>query len=65
MYIGLVFQVAGLIGGCVLIFETMNFNLSRDALLIGVTASGALLLVTGRYKVVEVGSTADGGRCSR
>ena len=32
MYLGLVFQVAGLIGGCVLIFETMNFNLSRDAL---------------------------------
>ncbi len=57
MYLGLVFQVAGLIGGCVLIFETMNFNLSRDALLVGITASGALLLVTGRYKVVEVGST--------
>ena len=57
MYLGLVFQVAGLIGGCVLIFETMNFNVSRDALLIGITASGALLLVTGRYKVVEVGST--------
>ena len=57
MYLGLVFQVAGLIGGCVLIFETMNFNMSREALLIGITASGALLLVTGRYKVVEVGST--------
>ena len=57
MYLGLVFQVAGLIGGCVLIFETMNFNLSREALLIAITASGALLLVTGRYKVVEVGST--------
>ncbi len=57
MYLGLVFQVAGLIGGCVLIFETMNFNISREALLIGITASGALLLVTGRYKVVEVGST--------
>ncbi len=57
MYCGLVFQVAGLIGGCVLIFETMNFNVSRDVLLVGITASGALLLVTGRYKVVEVGST--------
>lgn len=57
MYIGLVFQVAGLIGGCVLIFQTMNFNISRDVLLVGITASGALLLVTGRYKVVEVGST--------
>jgi Mn2+/Fe2+ NRAMP family transporter len=57
MYLGLVFQVAGLIGGCVLIFETMNFNISREALLLAITGSGALLLVTGRYKVVEVGAT--------
>ena len=57
MFIGLVFQVAGLIGGCVLIFETMDFNVSREAILIAITASGALLLVTGRYKVVEVGAT--------
>ena len=57
MYLGLVFQVAGLIGGCVLIFETMNFDVSREALLIVITGSGALLLVTGRYKVVEVGAT--------
>jgi manganese transport protein len=57
MYLGLVFQVAGLIGGCVLIFETMNFNVSRELLLIAIVGSGALLLVTGRYKVVEVGST--------
>jgi Mn2+/Fe2+ NRAMP family transporter len=35
----------------------MNLNVSREALLIGITASGAILLVTGRYKVVEVGST--------
>ncbi len=57
MYLGLVFQVAGLIGGCVLIFQTMNFNLSRDVILLGIIASGALLLVTGRYKVVETGAT--------
>ena len=57
MYLGLVFQIAGLIGGCVMIFETMNFNVSREVLLIAVVGSGALLLVTGRYKVVEVGST--------
>ena len=57
MYLGLVFQVAGLIGGCVLVFETMRFNVSPDALLVGITASGALLLVTGRYKTVEAGST--------
>src|SRR5688572_10430419 len=57
MYLGLVFQVAGLVGGCVLIFETMNFNVSRELLLIAIVGSGALLLVPGRYKVVEVGST--------
>jgi Mn2+/Fe2+ NRAMP family transporter len=56
MYIGLVFQVAGLIGGCVLVFQTMGFNVSPNVLLIGITASGALFLVTGRYKPVEVGS---------
>jgi manganese transport protein len=58
MYIGLVFQVAGLIGGCVLVFQTMGFNLPPDAVLVAVAASGALLLVTGRYKTVEAGSTA-------
>jgi Mn2+/Fe2+ NRAMP family transporter len=57
MYLGLVFQVAGLIGGCVLVFETMNLAVSRGMLLFAIAGSGALLLVTGRYKVVEVGST--------
>jgi Mn2+/Fe2+ NRAMP family transporter len=57
MYVGLVFQIAGLIGGCVLIVETMDLNISPDLLLVGITASGALLLLTGRYKPVEVGST--------
>ena len=57
MYIGLVFQVAGLIGGCVLVFQTLGFNLSPDVVLIAITASGALLLLTGKYKTVEIGST--------
>ena len=57
MYLGLVFQVAGLIGGCALVFQTMGLDISPHALLVGITASGALLLVTGRYKPVEVGST--------
>src|SRR5918992_2666146 len=47
MYFGLVFQVAGLIGGCVLVFQSMDLNVSPNALLIGITASGALLLVSG------------------
>jgi Mn2+/Fe2+ NRAMP family transporter len=53
-----VFQVAGLIGGCVLVLQTAGFAVSPDAILIAVAGSGALLLVTGRYKTVEVGSTA-------
>ena len=35
----------------------MNFNVSRELLLFAIVGSGALLLVTGRYKVVEVGAT--------
>jgi Mn2+/Fe2+ NRAMP family transporter len=57
MYFGLVFQVAGLIGGCVLVFQSMGIDVSPNALLVAITASGALLLVTGRYKTVEVGAT--------
>ena len=57
MYFGLVFQVAGLIGGCVLVFQSMGMNVSPNALLIGITASGAALLVSGRYKPVEVVAT--------
>jgi Mn2+/Fe2+ NRAMP family transporter len=57
MYCGLVFQVAGLIGGCVLVFQSMDLTVSPHLLLVAITASGAILLVTGRYKTVEVGST--------
>jgi Mn2+/Fe2+ NRAMP family transporter len=57
MYLGLVFQIGGLIGGCVLVFQTMGVNVSPNTLLIAITASGAVLLVTGRYKTVEVGAT--------
>jgi Mn2+/Fe2+ NRAMP family transporter len=58
MYIGLVFQVGGLIGGTVLVCRNMGLGWSPDALLVAVTASCALLLVTGRYGPVEKGSTA-------
>jgi len=57
MYCGLVFQIAGLIGGCVLIFQSMALNVSPNVLLLIVVLSGSVLLVTGRYKPVEVGST--------
>ena len=57
MYVGLVFQVGGLIGGAVLVCTTMGFTASPYVLLVGVTASCALLLVTGRYGTVEKAST--------
>ena len=57
MYVGLVFQVGGLIGGVVLVCRTMGFTWSPHALLVIITASCALLLVSGRYKPVEHGST--------
>lgn len=58
MYVGLVFQVAGIIGAIVLVCQTMGFTWRADALLIVVTASCALLLVTGRYGPVQYLSTA-------
>ena len=57
MYVGLVFQVGGLIGGTVLVARTTGLGWSPDALLVVVTASCALLLVTGRYGPVEKAST--------
>jgi Mn2+/Fe2+ NRAMP family transporter len=57
MYLGLVFQVGGLIGGTVLVCESIGLGLSPGALLVVITASCALLLVSGRYGPVEKGST--------
>ena len=58
MYIGLVFQVGGIIGGVVLVCQTMGFAWSATALLIAITGSCALLLVTGRYRPIEAASAA-------
>jgi Mn2+/Fe2+ NRAMP family transporter len=58
MYLGLVLQVGGIIGGVVLVCQTMGFAASPAALLITVTGSCALLLVTGRYRPVEAVSAA-------
>ena len=57
MYVGLVFQVGGLIGGVVLVCRTMGFTWQPQLLLVAVTGSCALLLVSGRYKPVEHWST--------
>jgi len=56
MYVGLVFQVAGIIGGIVLVCQTMGFVWSPAALLIVVTAACAAMLASGRYRPVEYGS---------
>ena len=57
MYVALVFQVAGILGGVANVFEVGGLNLSPQI----VTTIGALscsvLLVSGRYKIVEVLST--------
>ena len=58
MYLGLVFQVGGIIGGVVLVCQAMGFSWSPDVLLLVVAASCALLLVSGRYGPVETGATA-------
>lgn len=58
MFLGLVFQVGGLIGGTVLVCQTMGFTWSPHALLIVVTASCAALLASGRYGPVEKLSAA-------
>lgn len=57
MYFGLVFQVGGLIGGTVLVCQSIGLGLSPNLLLVVVTASCAALLVGGRYGPVEKGST--------
>jgi Mn2+/Fe2+ NRAMP family transporter len=58
MYVGLVFQVAGIIGGLVLVCQTIGLTWSPQVLMIGVTASCAALLVSGRYRPVEAFSAA-------
>lgn len=53
MYLGLVFQVGGLIGGVLLVCQALGFSWSPHALLVAITASCAALLATGRYRPVE------------
>jgi manganese transport protein len=58
MYLGLVFQIAGLIGGVVLVCRTMGIALPPQVLLVAIVASCAVMLASGRYGPVEKGSTA-------
>jgi len=58
MYFALIFQVAGMVGGLATVFDLAGVNLPVKLLAAGVGLITAVLLVLGRYKLVEVASTA-------
>jgi manganese transport protein len=57
MYVSLVFQVAGMVGGLASIFSLGGLALPIPAIALLVGASCAVLLVFGRYRLVEAVST--------
>jgi manganese transport protein len=57
MYVALVFQVAGIVGGIADVFAAAGVPFDRKWLAVGVGASCAILLALGRYRLVENGST--------
>lgn len=58
MFVALIFQVAGMVGGLASVFSLAGFPLSQRTLAVLIGASCALLLVIGRYRFVEIFSTA-------
>ena len=58
MYFALIFQVAGMVGGLASVFSLAGFPLPNQALAVLTSASAAVLLVVGRYRMVEFFSTA-------
>lgn len=57
MYVALLFQLAGMVGGLASIFSLAGLKLSEPILAVLVGGSCAVLLVIGRYRLVEVVST--------
>jgi manganese transport protein len=57
MYVSLVFQVAGMVGGVARVFSLAGLTLSVNGLAAGIGAVTAVLLVVGRYRMVETLST--------
>src|SRR5688572_5008946 len=51
MYVALIFQVAGMIGGLATVFSLAGLNLRLEILACGVGLLTAVLLVLGRYKL--------------
>jgi len=58
MYLSLVFQVAGMVGGVARVFSLGGITLPLNWLAVLIGGSCAVLLVVGRYKLVENLSTA-------
>jgi manganese transport protein len=57
MYVALVFQVAGMVGGLASIINLAGIPVANWILALGVGVSCSILLVVGRYRLVEVFST--------
>src|SRR5688572_28690784 len=57
MYVALIFQVAGMVGGLASVFSLAGLPLANQWLGVLCGASAALLLVLGRYRMVEIFST--------
>lgn len=58
MYVALVFQVAGIVGGVADVFAAAGVMLDKKLLALAVAGFTAILLVMGRYRLVENLSTA-------
>ena len=58
MYVAIVFQVAGIVGGIAEVFAAAGVGLDKKLIAIAVGASCAILLALGRYRLVENASTA-------
>jgi Mn2+/Fe2+ NRAMP family transporter len=58
MYLALLFQVAGMVGGLADIFSLAGLPLSNRWLAVAIGASCAMLLVVGRYRFIEQFCTA-------
>lgn len=58
MYVAIVFQVAGIVGGIAEVFASAGVGVDKRLIAVAVGASCAVLLALGRYRLVENGSTA-------
>ncbi len=57
MFVALVFQVAGIVGGVADVFASAGLTLDKGLLAVGIGGSTAVLLALGRYRLVERLST--------